>query len=91
MSLHVLGKVGKNSLPRFPHQVLDICTDSFGQILLFEGLEEASLDGIPACSISSEHLQAVPSGLGLASDNASQLLNLASVVPAGDGNGNVLF
>jgi hypothetical protein len=58
---------------------------------MFEGAEEAGLDGFPAGLVHSKCHQALPPGLGSALENARQLLDLSSVIPGGDNSCNFDF
>ncbi len=68
--LHVPGKVRKNSLSCFFHEVLEIGTDGLGGVLLFGGLEKAGFDSFPASLVSFKGLQAVSPRLGSALEDA---------------------
>jgi hypothetical protein len=55
-----------------------------GRIFLFEGPEEAGFDHVPAGFVNLAGFQAVPPGLGRASEDAGQFSNFVAVIPGGN-------
>jgi hypothetical protein len=56
---------------------------------LFKGPEKTGFDSLPAGIVNHEGLQAVPPGLGRASEDAGELSDFAAVIP-GDNFGGGL-